>query len=85
MNEALFSGEEMQLVMLLKLGAENYAVSILQVQEIKRLTDIICVPQTPEYIKGVMNLRGSVMPVVDLTKRLNLPKQEYTDDTHYYC
>ena len=80
MNEALFSGEEMQLVVF-KLGAENYAVSILQVQEIKRLTDITRVPQTPDYIKGVMNLRGSVMPVVDLTKRLNLPKQEYTDDT----
>ena len=80
MNEALFSGEEMQLVVF-KLGAENYAVSILQVQEIKRITDITRVPQTPDYIKGVMNLRGSVMPVVDLTKRLNLPKQEYTDDT----
>ena len=63
MNEALFSGEEMQLVVF-KLGAENYAVSILQVQEIKRLTDITRVPQTPDYIKGVMNLRGSVMPVV---------------------
>ena len=80
MNGALFSGEEMQLVVF-RLAAENYAVSILQVQEIKRLTDITRVPQTPEYIKGVMNLRGSVMPVVDLTKRLNLPKQEYTDDT----
>ena len=80
MNEALFSGEEMQLVVF-KLGAENYAVSILQVQEIKRITDITRVPQTPDYIKGVMNLRGSVMPVVDLTKRLSLPKQEYTDDT----
>ena len=80
MNEALFSGGEMQLVVF-KLGAENYAVSILQVQEIKRITDITRVPQTPDYIKGVMNLRGSVMPVVDLTKRLSLPKQEYTDDT----
>lgn len=80
MNEALFSGEEMQLVVF-KLGDENYAVSILQVQEIKRLTDITRVPHTPDYIKGVMNLRGSVMPVVDLTKRLGLPQQEYTEDT----
>ncbi|HWR08203.1 chemotaxis protein CheW [Sporomusa sp.] len=80
MSEVTFSGNEVQLVVF-KLGREEYGVSILQVQEIKRMTDITRVPHSPDYIKGVMNLRGSVLPVIDLKKRLNLPPQEYTDDT----
>lgn len=80
MTEKTYSNDEIQLVVF-KLGREEYGVSILQVQEIKRMTDITRVPHTPEYIKGVMNLRGSVLPVVDLKKRLSLPPQEYSDDT----
>ncbi len=80
MTEKTYSTNELQLVGF-KLGREEYGVSILQVQEIKRMTDITRVPHTPEYIKGVMNLRGSVLPVVDLKKRLNLPSQAYSDDT----
>ncbi len=71
---------EMQLVVF-KLNTEEYAVSILQVQEIKRMMDITRVPQTPDYLKGVMNLRGNVLPVVDLKKRLDLNQSDYTDDT----
>lgn len=80
MSEVTYSGHEVQLVVF-KLGREEYGVSILQVQEIKRMTDITRVPHSPEYIKGVINLRGSVLPVIDLKKRLNLPPMEYTDDT----
>lgn len=80
MTEKTYSTNELQLVVF-KLGKEEYGVSILQVQEIKRITDITRVPHTPDYIKGVMNLRGSVLPVLDLKKRLNLSAQEYTDDT----
>lgn len=80
MSELTYSGNEIQLVVF-KLGREEYGVSILQVQEIKRITEITRVPHSPDYIKGVMNLRGSVLPVIDLKKRLNLPPQEYTDDT----
>lgn len=71
---------EVQLVVF-KLGREDYGISILQVQEIKRMTDITRVPHTPDYIKGVINLRGSVLPVLDLKKRLDLPLSEYTDST----
>jgi purine-binding chemotaxis protein CheW len=71
---------ELQIVVF-KLGKEEYGISILQVQEIKRMTDITRVPHTPDYLRGVINLRGSVLPVVDLRKRLNLPPQENTDDT----
>jgi purine-binding chemotaxis protein CheW len=80
MSEKNYSSSEVQLVVF-KLGKEEYSVSILQVQEIKRITDITRVPHTPEYIKGVINLRGSVLPVIDLKKRLNLPQQVSTEDT----
>lgn len=80
MAEKTYSNDEVQLVVF-KLGREEYGVSILQVQEIKRLTEITRVPHTPDYITGVINLRGSVLPVVDLKKRLNLPGQAHTDNT----
>ncbi|MDF2636148.1 MAG: CheW protein [Pelosinus sp.] len=80
MSEQSYSSSEVQLVVF-KLGREEYSVSILQVQEIKRITDITRVPHTPDYIKGVINLRGSVLPVIDLKKRLNLPQQMSTEDT----
>lgn len=80
MSEENYSNDELQLV-IFKLGREEYGVSILQVQEIKRITDITRVPNTPDYIKGVINLRGSVLPVIDLKNRLNLPQQTSTEDT----
>ncbi|KYZ77273.1 chemotaxis protein CheW [Anaerosporomusa subterranea] len=80
MEQAAYAGEESQLVVF-KLDKEEYGISILQVQEIKRMTDITRVPHTPDYIKGVINLRGSVLPVLDLKKRLGLPNGEYTDNT----
>ena len=80
MSEKTYADGEVQLVVF-RLGREEYGVGILQVQEIKRMTDITRVPRTPQYIKGVINLRGSVLPVLDLRKRLNLPAQEDSDDT----
>ncbi|QJW47235.1 chemotaxis protein CheW [bacterium BFN5] len=80
MVEKTYSSNEIQLVVF-RLGREEYGVSILQVQEIKRMTDITRVPHTPDYITGVINLRGSVLPVVDLKKRLDLPAQTHTDHT----
>lgn len=74
------SNEEIQLV-IFRLGSEEYAFDILTVQEIKRITDITRVPHTPEYIKGVINLRGSVLPVLDLKTRMNLASSPFTEDT----
>ena len=51
---------------------EEYGVSILNVQEIRNLTDITRVPFAADFIKGVINLRGSVLPVIDLKQRLGL-------------
>lgn len=77
-NEA--AGNDVQIVAF-KLQREEYGMSILNVEEIKRLTDITRVPFTPDFIKGVINLRGSVLPVIDLKKRIGLPDTEYTDAT----
>lgn len=79
MSEEKLQNSEIQLV-IFKLGREEYGVSILQVQEIKRITEITRVPHTPDYIKGVINLRGSVLPVIDLKNRLNLPQQGTSED-----
>lgn len=80
MSEKTYSNDEIQLVAF-KLSREEYGVSILYVQEIKRLTDITRVPYTPDFIKGVINLRGSVLPVIDLKKRLGLEDEPYSEDT----
>ncbi len=68
-------------VVAFKLRDEEYGVSILNVQEIRNLTDITRVPFAADFIKGVMNLRGSVMPVIDLKQRLGLEQTPYTDNT----
>ncbi len=68
-------------VVAFKLRDEEYGVSILNVQEIRNLTDITRVPFAADFIKGVINLRGSVLPVIDLKQRLGLEQTPYTDDT----
>ena len=73
--------EESLQVVALKLRNEEYGVSILNVQEIRNLTDITRVPFAQDFIKGVINLRGSVLPVIDLKERLGLEETPYTQDT----
>lgn len=63
------------------LGRESYGISVLKVREIIRLTAITAVPQMPGYIKGVINLRGKIIPVVDLRTKFNLPEAETTERT----
>ncbi|OWZ84312.1 chemotaxis protein CheW [Natranaerobius trueperi] len=63
------------------LGDEEYGVEILQVQTIERMLDITRVPHAPDFVEGVTNLRGMVVPIIDLRKRLNLPEIEATDET----
>lgn len=63
------------------LGDEEFGVDILRVQEIKGWETATALPNTPDYIKGVMNLRGTVVPIVDLRRRFGLPSAEYTKTT----
>jgi len=59
----------------------QYGFDILQVHEIIRIPEITRLPNTPSYIKGVINLRGSVVPVVDMRERFGLPQGTQTDQT----
>ncbi len=61
-----------------RLGAEEYGVEILKVQEIRSYSAITPVPNTPRAVKGVMNLRGQIIPVVDLRTKLGLPETAYS-------
>lgn len=63
------------------LGNEEFAIEVLRVREIMGVQDITAVPQTPGYVKGVINLRGKVIPVVDLRLKFGLPEIEYTART----
>ncbi|MBX5494432.1 MAG: purine-binding chemotaxis protein CheW [Bryobacteraceae bacterium] len=63
------------------LGREEFAIQVLKVREIMGVEEITAVPQTPPYVKGVINLRGKVIPVVDLRLKFKLPELEYTQRT----
>jgi len=63
------------------LGNEEFAIQVLRVREIMGIQEITAVPQTPSYVKGVINLRGKVIPVVDLRLKFGLPELEYTPRT----
>lgn len=63
------------------LGRENYGVDIMRIREIIRMVDITKVPRAPEFIEGVINLRGSVIPVINLRTRIKLPRKEYDKST----
>ncbi len=63
------------------LGKEEYGLEILKVREIIGFLDITAVPQTPAYIRGVINLRGQVISVIDLRTKFGMPGTERTDET----
>lgn len=64
-----------------RLGEEEYGLEILKVREIIGMMDITAVPRTPEFVRGVINLRGNVIPVIDLRLRFTMPPAERTDET----
>jgi purine-binding chemotaxis protein CheW len=61
------------------LGNEPYGIGVLKVREIIRMSPITVTPHMPEYIKGMINLRGKIIPVIDLRTRFALPKLESMD------
>lgn len=63
------------------LANEDYAIGILKIKEIIGMMPITPVPQTPDFIKGVINLRGKVIPVMDLRMRFGMDSIDYTDRT----
>ena len=63
------------------LGGEEYGLEILKVKEIIGIMNITAVPQTPRYVKGVINLRGKVIPVIDLRLKFGMDHLEYNERT----
>lgn len=76
---AAAGGDQLQLVTF-EVGEEEFAVDILAVQEINRMMELTRVPQSPPDVEGVINLRGRIIPVVDLRKRFGFPKSERTSE-----
>jgi len=64
-----------------RLAQEEYGIEITKVQEIILMGEITRVPQTPKFIKGLINLRSTVIPIVDLRTRFALPDQDASDET----
>lgn len=64
-----------------ELAGETYGVEILKVQEIRGWEPVREIPNTPDYIKGALNLRGSIVPIVDLRERFSMEKTEYSPIT----
>lgn len=73
--------EEDLKVIVFKLGTEQYGVEVEQVKTIERMIPMTRVPKTPPFVKGVINLRGIVVPVIDLRGRFNLEESKYVEDT----
>jgi len=71
---------EVQFV-IFRLGKEEYGINIMQVQEIGPYEEPVKVPNTPSFIEGVMNLRGTVIPVISLKKRFGGSEQDINDNT----
>jgi purine-binding chemotaxis protein CheW len=64
-----------------KLGSEEYGVDIGQVQEINRMVAVTHVPRAPQFMEGVINLRGQLIPIIDLRARFGMARAEHTKNT----
>lgn len=80
MTEGRLVDESLQLVTF-EVASEEFAVDILAVHEINRMMELTRVPQAPREIEGVINLRGKIIPVMDLRKRFGLPHRERDEQT----
>ncbi|HAO93651.1 MAG: chemotaxis protein CheW [Deltaproteobacteria bacterium GWC2_56_8] len=76
-----FDSKEVLQLVTFRLGNEEFSLDILRVQEIIRHMDLTRVPRTPDFVEGVINLRGRVIPVLDLRKRFGLPAEDRTNET----
>ena len=73
--------ETLQQYVTFLVAGETYGVSVMKVQSINEMTEITQVPKAFPYVKGVINLRGAVIPVIDMRKKFNIPDKEYDSFT----
>ena len=75
------SADELLQLVSFKIGDEEFGIDILKVQEIIRMTEVTRVPNAPPHVEGVINLRGKVIPVIDLRSRLGMAPKEHDRKT----
>jgi purine-binding chemotaxis protein CheW len=81
MTQEPFKGSEENKFLQFEIDGEFYGVDILKVREINGMMDITAVPQTPRFMKGLINLRGKVVPVIDLRLKFGLAESNYDERT----
>jgi len=80
-NKSQVVGDELLQLVSFKIGDEEFGVDILKVQEINRMIDVTRVPNAPAYVDGVINLRGKVIPVIDLRSKLGFGRKDHDKNT----
>ncbi len=80
-NSSQGKSEELLQLVSFTIGEEEFGVDILKVQEINRMLDVTRVPNAPEYVDGVINLRGKVIPIIDLRRRFGMERKEHDKNT----
>lgn len=80
-NNSAAQSPDSQEFLVFSLGKEEYAVDILKVQEIRSYDNVTQIPNSPPFIKGVTNLRGNIVPIVDLRIKFNLENTTYDTQT----
>lgn len=81
MDEDHLTEEDSRQFLTFTLAKEEYGVDILRVQEVKGWAPVTKIPRSPDYVQGVLNLRGTIVPVVDLRMRFHLEQIDYTRTT----
>ena len=79
MDQVKKAVEDLQAVVFM-LNKAYYGVPILQVQEIVKMTEITEIPNTPDFVQGIVNLRGKIIPIIDMRKRFGLPEEEVNEN-----
>ena len=75
------SSEELLQLVSFNIGGEEFGVDILKVQEINRMVTVTAVPNSPSFVDGVINLRGKVIPIIDLRTRFGMHRKEHDKNT----
>ena len=74
-------GDDLVQFVTCRIAQEEFALDVLSVQEINRMVEVTRVPKAPYFVEGVINLRGRIIPVLDLRRRFGLPASDRTDDS----
>jgi len=80
-NEVTGSGTDIVQVVSFSVGEEDYGINIETVKEVIKVKSITQLPKTPSFVRGVINLRGDVIPIIDLREKFGLQQEDYTEMT----